>query len=167
MIPKNGQYVKCMLRNNTVVEGIVENWAGGVATGTIQLYSLDGNSMFIIPNSEDIMLIKIVLDKPKVEEVEEVKEKIIVKTELEQKFEDKYNEHHNPYDLSRNKSLADLKILLAEQERRVISEKLRDHHAGSASDLSTIKYHKQLDVLKNSNPTKKSPYMPGSLKGKI
>lgn len=166
MMPKNGQYVKCMLRNNTIVEGVVQNWAGGIVSGITQLLSVDGESILIIPNSEDIMLIKIMLDKSQVQ-IEEIKEKIITESELEQQFQEKYEEHHDPHDEARNKSLAELKVLLAKQEYKIVSEKLRTHHPGSAYNLSTAKYPKQLDVLKNSDPTRRSAYMPGSLKGKI
>ena len=61
MNPDTGSHVKLILKNNTVVEGIVEEWFANY----VKLKSLDGQSVMIIPHpNEDIMLIKIFLADP-------------------------------------------------------------------------------------------------------
>lgn len=139
MIPQNGQHVKCILRTGAMAEGIVQEWDNSI----VQLLSLDGESVIIIPHpNEDIMLIKIVLDLIKNEEMEpKVARQIIneVKTDLEQKFQETLN-RPDPFNTDHNRSLADLKIEMAKQDRKIIMEKLRDHHPGSNSRKVTYGY---------------------------
>jgi hypothetical protein len=119
MIPQSGQHVKCILRNGTTVEGIVDEWSGNQA----QLRSFDGKSILIITRpSDDIMLIKIILEDP------EEKENILPpKYPAAEVWQNSVETTHDVYDVDHNKSLAELKIDLAAQERHIIAEKLREH----------------------------------------
>ena len=136
MMPKEGQHVKCVLRTGAMAEGIVEEWFNNV----VQLRSLDGESVLIIPHpNEDIMLIKIILDSPKTQ-AEEIKEKIIKKssknnTELEERLLEAYKQPSD--DNLRIKKMAELKVLMVEQEKKIIAEKLKDHRIG---DTRKVEY---------------------------
>ena len=102
MIPQIGQHVKCVLRTGAMAEGIVKFWEN-----TVQLQSLDGESILIIPHpADDIILIKVLLfDKEK-----KINKPIIEsKTELDLQFKETVA---LPADNLRNKKLAELKILL-------------------------------------------------------
>jgi hypothetical protein len=134
MMPTKGQHVKCVLRTGAMAEGIVEEWninaafAGGKFISNVQLRSLDGESILIIPHpDEDIMLIKIVLEKPKSEPKILTKQK---ETSLEKEFQEVYDQPSD--DDLRVKKMADLKILLAEQDKKIIADKLKDHRIGDA-----------------------------------
>lgn len=122
MIPQMGQQVKCIFRNGVISEGIVESWQ----THNVQLRSLDGKSILIITNpAEDIMLIKIVLENPSnLEELPDISQAI------DQTLENVPSQPTiaiNPYDADYNKSLAELRKERAEVERRIITEKLKEH----------------------------------------
>jgi hypothetical protein len=132
MMPTSGQHVKCILKNGAVVEGIVEEWS----TNSVELRSLDGESILIIPRpNEDIMLIKVLLEKLK-PEVEIIKEKIIEKGSLEEELQKTVEQTSNDLRL---KKMAELKILLAQQERKIITDKLKDHHI---SDVRKAQYER-------------------------
>lgn len=151
MTPTTGQHVKCILRNGAIAEGIVEEWYNNV----VQLKSLDGESVLIITHpAEDIMLIKIILDKP--EEVEEVPEPPQDLPALEKRFEEA-REATDPHDIDSVKSLAELRIELNKQERRIIADKLREHRP-TAYTPSTTPYHYPSVVS-----GKPSPYQPGRI----
>lgn len=124
MTPQTGQHVKCILRNGAIAEGIVEEWFAN----TVQLRSVDGESILIITHpSEDIMLIKIILEKKEEETlVSELEEQQVV---LEKKFEEQ-REVTDPNNSDSIKTLAELRIEMAKQERRIIAEKLREHRPG-------------------------------------
>ena len=131
MIPPEKSHVKILLRNNSIVEGIVQEWGA-----TIKLQSFDDKSYTIIPHPEDdIILIKVFLGDPseEKEEIEIAPEE--VKTELEQQFQQVVEQpSDNP---TRHKSLAELKVLLANQDRQIIADKLRSHHI---SDTRKVEY---------------------------
>jgi hypothetical protein len=138
MTPQPGQHVKCILRNGALAEGIVESWL----VDEVQLKSLDGESILIITRpTEDIMLIKILLEIPKENEeqleVHSIDEEI--KSDLKEKVE-LATEAMDPTNIESIKTLAELKIELAKQERKIIAEKLREHRP-SAYAPSTTPYH--------------------------
>lgn len=124
MIPKVGQHVKCILRTGAMAEGIVEEWE----TNVVQLRSLDGESILIIPHAnEDISLIKIVLSIPQIDLPESKTETVkLPKGELEEKYQQAVALPTE--DPTRVKTLAELRIMMAAQEKQIISEKVKDHH---------------------------------------
>jgi hypothetical protein len=124
------------MRNSTIVDGIVEEWSDTQAV----LKTIDGQNLLIIQRpTEDIMVVKIALESPRPSQsqTEKIKEKIIRKSKTEQIFEQKVAEPSNPYDLSRNKSLAELKVDLAKQEKEIITSKLKEHYLG---DVRKVEY---------------------------
>lgn len=138
MIPEVGQHIKVILKNNTVVEGIVEEWFNNY----VKLKSLDEKSILIIPHpNEDIMLIKVFLtpEFPKLEfvklkkddgtEIETTPEAHRVLNEvasLEEQFQETLKlPSDNP---DRLKTLAELKRLMNEQEKKIVSEKVKNHY---------------------------------------
>ena len=122
--PTPQQHVKCIFRNGTLVEGIVESWSDE----EVILLSLDRQSMLILPKpNDDIMLIKIVLSDNS-EELKLNKPKL-PKTELQQALDILVDK---PTDTpGRIETLAELRIQLAEAEKAVITEKLQEHHVGT------------------------------------
>lgn len=134
MNPQKDQHVKCVLRNGAVAEGIVEEWTGS----QVQLKSLDGESILIITHpAEDIMLIKIILTTPTVEEIAAELEH--EKTELEQRFEET-RQVHDPNNPDDRKTLAQLRIELAKQDRKIIAEKLKEHKPTQAPGKTRYHY---------------------------
>lgn len=129
MIPQTGQHIKCMLKNNVVVEGILEDWfANGV-----KLKSLDGKRLVLITNPNDIMMITVFLEPD--EEAEKIVKPEVPQTELGEKFQEVYEQPSG--DPLRDKSLAELRGMMAEEERQMIANKLRSHHIG---DTKKVKY---------------------------
>lgn len=121
MIPQKGQHIKCALRNNLIIDGIVESWSDAKSV----LRSLDGTSVSIIQHSaQDIVVIKIIL-----------KESIQIKSELESKFEEVYQQPSD--DELRLKSMGELKTLMIKQEKKIIADKIKDHHV---SDVKKVNY---------------------------
>lgn len=130
MKPQINQHVKCVFRNGTVVEGIVESWDKEAI-----LTSLDGaNKLIIMRPDDDIMLIKLVLKSQK-----------LSLSELEHQFEKTLAQ---PSDTpNRLETLAELRTQLAEAEKQVVAQKMKDHHIGtprltkyqSPYDLGAIK----------------------------
>lgn len=156
MTPQTGQHVKCILRNGAIAEGIVEEWFAN----TVQLRSLDGESILIITHpAEDIMLIKIILDKAK--EIEADPDPGPTLEEVRD-FESQFQEAADatdPHDIDQVKSLAQLRIELNKQERRIIAEKLKEHRpSGSLYKPNTTPYHYPSVVTKS-----KSAYQPGRI----
>jgi hypothetical protein len=141
MNPPDNSHVKILLTNSTLVEGIVEEWFGNA----VKLRSLQDNSYLIINNpQENIMLTKVFLGEPTEETAEETADESSYtpplmyedpQTELDQEFEQVYNQPSG--DPVRDKSLAELKTLMAEQDRQIIANKLRSHHIG---DTKKVKY---------------------------
>jgi hypothetical protein len=130
MKPNKDQHVKIVLKDGISIEGIVDVWS----ISEVILKSIDGQSILIIPKpNEDIMLIKIILTENK----KELKSPIEAKSELEQKFKETLENNPDPYDIEKNKTLAQLKIEMNKQEKKIISEKLKGHHA---SDIKPVQY---------------------------
>jgi len=113
LTPSAGQYIKCLLSNNSLIEGYVESWT----SSQVQLKSLDGKSILIINRPDEVIsVIKITLDSPKKQEN---------LTDLDKQFKQVYDEPSGS-DL-RTKKLAELRILQAEQDKKIVAEKLKDH----------------------------------------
>lgn len=127
MNPEKGQHVKCLLINNTVAEGIVEEWCNDY----VRLQSITDKSIMIIHHpGRDIMLTKIVQQEISKDSPEELEE---IKTELEQEFEKEYAKPSD--DDLRVHNLAKLKILMTEQDKKIVAEKLKDHHIGNTKKV--------------------------------
>ena len=119
MIPKIGQHVKCLLKTGVLAEGKVEIWN----ENEVQLLSLDEKSILIITHpTEDIMLIKLLLNK---------QSKIIDNIVIDNSIITEKENHSNNND-DRLKNLVALRKELVEQERRIISDKLKTHEASGA-----------------------------------
>lgn len=128
MIPSIGSHLKCMLKNNIVMEGILQNWA----TDGVELKSLDDNRLIIIMDPTDIMMITVSLVEEKTEEILALP---LPMSELEEKFQEVYEQPSG--DSNRHKSLAQLKIMMAEQERKIVANKIKSHHIG---ETRKVKY---------------------------
>lgn len=138
--PEVGQHVKCLLNNGTLVEGTVQTWTNE----EVVLLSIDQKSMLILPYpARDIMLIKIVLDDAKSVEPEEKPKVKLPKSDLEQRFEEVRALPSNTP--GRTETLAELRIQLAETERSIVTEKLKEHHIGAPGGT---KYRNILNLKK-------------------
>lgn len=125
MIPENSR-VKILLRNNTIAEGIVQEWGE-----IVKLQSFNKQSyMIVLHPKEDIILVK-VFSEDATEEVDVVLEKQPlenVKNELEQKFQQVVDQPSD--DPTRMESLVELRKLLVQQDRQILANKLKSHHIG-------------------------------------
>jgi hypothetical protein len=130
MIPQANQQVKCILKNGALVEGFVQEWSDQ----EVILRSLDGESILIVTHPrEDIVLIRILLEIP-----ENIEQPAKVKTELEEQFQQAYEEPSG--DDLRTKRLAELKVLLLKQEKKIVAEKLKDHNLSQSPGLTQYHY---------------------------
>lgn len=121
MIPQMGQHVKCLLRNSSLIEGVVEEWS----TKQVRLKSLDEESILIIMRpDEDIVLIKIMVVKTKPTKL---------KTNLEEEFKETYDLPSN--DELRIQKLAELKQLLIKQDKQIIASKIKSHNLGEVKKV--------------------------------
>lgn len=117
---QKGQYVRCVLKNNLLLEGIVESWSETISV----IKSKDGLQSSIILNTlQDVMVVKIIHKHP-----------IELKTELEQQFIDTTSAPSD--DELRLKKMVELKALLVEQEKKIVAEKLRSHHVGEVKKVN-------------------------------
>ncbi len=151
MTPEKGQQVKCYLRNNVVLEGIVEDWSDA----QVVLQSLDKQSLMIVHRpADDIMLTKIVLgeepqeipvDKP-APSLPEVQEGIKQKLQETQVTKDPELQEKN---------LKELRQLVVEQEKQIIANKTKEHF-GTAGASKTTQYSSPYGPMP-------SAYKPGTL----
>lgn len=123
MTPQPGQHVKCFLRNGSMIEGFVEEWTQEQAV----LKTLDHQSLMIIHSpTQDIMLTKVLLPEevPAKSRVQDIADAIRARAAEEG--------HAEPDEQSLDAmTKAQLQIELAEQERRVVAEKMKDHYSDS------------------------------------
>jgi hypothetical protein len=135
--PEIDQHVKCLLTNNTLVEGYVIVWE----LQRVVLKSLDGESLLIVHHPErDIMMTKIILNSEPEEEFPVFTPESKEITELENKWEETLAGPSD--DELRTKKLAELKVLMIEQEKKIIRDKVRSHSHESSSAYSPhpVKY---------------------------
>lgn len=134
-----GKHVKLLLQGNLILEGIVKDWF----EDQVILTSLDKKSISIVMHpEEDIRVIKVILEPEDIstqssssEDSEPIPDKKEIKTQLEKKFDEVYNSPSE--DNLRIKTLSELKSQLVEQEKAIISEKLKNHEIG---EVRTVKY---------------------------
>jgi ribosomal protein L12E/L44/L45/RPP1/RPP2 len=124
------QHIKCIFRNGTIIEGIVRAWSKEEAV----LLSLnDASLMVILHPYDDVMLIKIMSEEisapttataaPTSSRAQEIADAIKAKAAEEEQPEPDEQTLHAM-------TAAQLHIELAEQERRIVADKLRDHYPG-------------------------------------
>jgi hypothetical protein len=138
MIVDAGKHVKCVFKNGTVIEGIVIDWL----VGQVQLQSLNDESIMIITHpEEDIMLIKILADKPS-EKIES--------SALQEEIKEKLEEAHSQEDSElQDKTITELKQLVRSQEKQIIANKIKEHFP-SAYVPHKPNYGFQIDLLPRS-----------------
>ncbi len=139
---EKGQHVKYFLRNGMVLEGIVEE----DTAAQVVLQALDGQSIMILHHpAEDIMMTKVVLTEQSPEIPEEQPQ--AEPTEMQEQIKGKLQEvHQMPEDPElQKKTIAELRQLVMEQERQIITQKRREHF-GTAGNGKLTQYS--------------SPYMP-------
>lgn len=153
--PEIGQHVKCLLTNNTLVEGTVMIWE---LPRWVKLRSLDSESVFIIHHPDrDIVMTKIVLE-PTPEVEAQPKLQLEVQGDLQTQWTQTYNGPSD--DELRTKKLAELKVLMIEQEKKILRDKVRTHESSSAYSPHPAKYQSP-DLAKIGRG---SPYMPSKRK---
>lgn len=133
MNPDKGCHVKCLLRNNILIEGIVEYWSDTKSV----LKSLDGESLSIIQRtSDDILLVKIILKKFEKSEQKLIENKPIVsRVEIAKKLKETL-ESPTDSDLQK-KNIEELKKLSIQQEKEIVANRIKEH---SASEIKKTKY---------------------------
>lgn len=143
MIPDKGHHVKCVMRTTLVLEGIVEEWS----EARVVLRSIDGESLMIIHRpAEDILLTKVMLTEPiskkKVEHnLTEAQEQIKAKLhEVQAETEPELQE----------KSIAELRDMVREQERQIIINKRREHFGSVGASKQAVPYSSALGILQKN-----------------
>src|SRR5579885_2752563 len=137
MIPTKGQHVKCLLKNNVVVEGIVEEWFGNY----VKLNSIDGKSYSIIHHpDQDIVLTKVVFEEIAENSAESepppAPQTVVVTGPIHLKKTKPKESEQDEMSLEAM-TRAERHVELAKQEREIVAAKLRDHHIGG---VKRIKY---------------------------
>lgn len=125
MIPSKDQWVKVFFRNSMQAEGYVEFWSEEQAV----LRADEGLSLLIIQDVKaDIMAVKVFTysDPEPVEPESPNKPKFTDTTPLDEEFE-KVKRETQMEEYLKAKTLLELRKLQAEQDRKIISEKLKDH----------------------------------------
>jgi hypothetical protein len=143
MISLTNQHVKCIFRNGTIVEGIVEEWVPGAA----HLRSLSDQSLMIIMHpDEDIMMIK-VIPEPEEEIIEEEKSKEDNSPPTQDRIRTilKEVENQDGEPELQKLSVVELKRLVAKQEKKIIVDKIKEHFPGGTSRKSN--YVNQANIL--------------------
>ena len=119
MVPVKGNYIKVIFRNGAQAEGHVESWTNGISV----IKSEDGLNYFVIQKtSEDVMAIKIMLEDRRSISVPKIEQHL---NTIQEQFQ-KELEMPSNNDL-RLKNLAQLKVAMIEQERKLAAAKLKDH----------------------------------------
>jgi wyosine [tRNA(Phe)-imidazoG37] synthetase (radical SAM superfamily) len=116
MKPKTGQFVKLIFHNGVQMEGVVVSWS----TAESVLKAVDGvNFLIVSQTAQDVMAYKIVMDhiSPK-----ELPKKF---DELVSQFREVYEQPSN--DDLRTKKLAQLKIAMIDQEKKIVAQSLKNH----------------------------------------
>ena len=150
MIPQPEQRVKCIFRNGTIVEGIVEEWGQEV-----HLVSLTDNSLMIICHpDEDIMMIKIMADEAE-EIIEDKDNSENNSTPIQDQIRTKIKEVIIPQEDPelQKLSITDLKRLADEQERQIIAKKIKKHFPSTYTPHKP-NYGSQLDLSIGRNQRK-------------
>jgi len=116
-----------LLKNNIQLEGIVENWDKDAI-----LRSLDGKSLIIIPHpDDDIVVIRIILQESPIK----IKD-LPPKNEVEKEIENIVEKTTSSDDYWRLKRLAELRKELVNQDKKIVSEKLRSHSVTETNKVS-------------------------------
>lgn len=133
MLLLRNQHVKIIFKNGITIEGIVLQWDPKSEEYKYVLKALDDNSLFIINGQEDIMIIKVVDNSRQEISEEDAQEELQKEEELQSNFEEIKEQVDEVYeqprhDLNDIQNLANLRKKLAESERQLIANKLRQHH---------------------------------------
>ena len=128
-----GLYVKLIFRNGTQAEGIVESWSDDISI----LVSVDNLSKFVVLHtSEDLLGVKVCLEEP--EALEEAETSF---QETVEHFKEMYDapsaDDSSEPDLNRVHNLAQLKMLMNEQEKKIVAGKLKEH---TVSEVRSSQY---------------------------
>jgi len=142
MLLLKNQHVKIIFKNSITIEGIVLQWDPEAEEYKFVLKALDDNSLFIINGQEDILIIKIVDNSERENMQEAVQEELQKEEELEKNFEEIKEQVDEVYEKPRHdlgdiQSLVNLRKKLAESEKQLIANKLRQHHI---KDPKGVKY---------------------------
>jgi hypothetical protein len=125
MISLINQHIKCIFRNGTVVEGMVEEWVPGAH----YLRSLlDQSLMIILRPEDDIMMIKIMPD-PSEEIVEDKLKNNSSPDQIQEQIRAKLKtvEDPNVDPELQALSITELRNLAIKQERQILVNKVREH----------------------------------------
>lgn len=111
---KAGKFIKIVFKNNSIIQGIVEEWSDK----EVVLFNTEKNKQYIVYNiSENALLVQI--DQQSKAQIKEEPAIIPEVSIIEPGMTD--------YDLARLKAkkIAELKVLEAEQEREIVKNKLK------------------------------------------
>ena len=152
MIPQLGQHIKCIFKNGTIVEGIVEEW---LATSVILKSLSDQSLMIILHPNDDIMMIKILVNEPE-ENSENIPDPPDTEPEfIQQQIRAKLKELEKPTENLelQNKNITELKQLAKEQDKQIMINKIKEHFPSHLRP-SKSNYAAQSNVVLDKKPYK-------------
>lgn len=130
--PIKNQYVIVFFKNSYKPEGFVEEWTDKKAI----LRSEDGQSLLILNDLTEVLMIKIELNRQSKNE----KSKEIISPKLQELSEEFQETTKRPgiSDLKLRK-MAELKILMNEEEKKIVRHRLSSHHV---SEVRPVNYER-------------------------
>jgi len=138
MIDK-GQRVKCFMRTNLILEGIVEEWSAS----NVILKSLEDNNLIIIHKPLDDIMVTKILNTKTIEAP--IKSEEPLKSEIKDKLDEIMNSE-NPNLESLNLKI--LKNLVIEQDKKIIKEKRVEHFGAPGAIKKAAEYTEHKDLFK-------------------
>ena len=118
---KAGKFIKIVFKNNSIIQGIVEEWSDK----EVVLFNTEKNKQYIVYNISENALLVQVDQQPKTQ----IKERPAFVQEITELGMTDYDTEPGmtDYDLARLKAkkIAELKVLEAEQEREIVKNKLK------------------------------------------
>jgi hypothetical protein len=142
------QHVKCIFKNGSIIEGIIQSWSKDEA---ILLSLHDDSLMVILHPSDDLILVKIVITQ--------LPEKIIKKEtpkewrEAKHDIRDKLQEVMSPTgDVDLDKmNINQLRELVHEQDKQLIVQKKREHFGTVGNVKRAMPYSDSLKIISNAS----------------
>jgi hypothetical protein len=133
MIPQVGQHVRIIMRSSMVLDGIVVEWSND----QVALKSLSDEESFIIIHqpATDIVVTKIIVKEP-----EKIQEKSL--PEIKEEISKTVNEVLKP-DIEpdlHNMSIKHLRRLVQEQDKKIITDKRREHFGEAGTSHMAVPY---------------------------
>lgn len=126
MIPEKDQYIRCWFRIGIIMEGFVESWSDNKSV----LRTHNKEIIIIQQTATDIVAVTI-LPLPAIYKKIE-KEQNDIKNQIRNNLNNSLIDDKEKLD---SKKIKDLKILLAQQDKEIVTAKIRNHYIGETKKV--------------------------------